>query len=80
MLVHQMTRITKEKGALVHDDRLDVLSMAVSYWVEQMAADADVAMSDRKEELLDMELEKFMEHALHPVGFQHEPKYHNWIN
>ena len=22
----------------------------------------------------------FMEHALHPVGFQHEPKYHNWIN
>jgi len=80
MLVHQMTRITKEKGALVHDDRLDVLSMAVSYWVEQMAADADVAMSDRKEELLDMELEKFMEHALHPVGFQHEPKYDNWIN
>ena len=80
MLAHQMTRITKEKGALVHDDRLDVLSMAVSYWVEQMAADADVAMSDRKDDLLDMELEKFMEHALYPVGFEHEPKYHNWIN
>ena len=80
MLAHQMTRITKEKGALIHDDRLDVLSMAVSYWVEQMAADADVAMSDRKDDLLDMELEKFMEHALYPVGFEHEPKYHNWIN
>ena len=80
MLAHQMTRITKEKGALVHDDRLDVLSMAVSYWVEQMAADADVSIKDRKSELLDMELEKFMEHALYPVGFEHEPKYHNWIN
>jgi hypothetical protein len=80
MLAHQMTRVTKEKGALVHDDRLDVLSMAVNYWVEQMAADVDVAMSDRKEELLDMELEKFMEHALYPIGLEHEPKYHNWIN
>ena len=80
MLAHQMTRITKEKGALVHDDRLDVLSMAVSYWVEQMAADADVSIKDRKSELLDIELEKFMEHALYPVGFEHEPKYHNWIN
>jgi len=80
MLAHQMTRVTKEKGALVHDDRLDVLSMAVSYWVEQMASDADVRINERKEQLLDEELEKFMDHALHPVGFQTEPKYHNWIN
>ena len=80
MLAHQMTRVTKEKGALVHDDRLDVLSMAVSYWVEQMASDADIRINERKEELLDEELEKFMDHALHPVGFQTEPKYHNWIN
>jgi len=80
MLAHQMTRVTKEKGALVHDDRLDVLSMAVSYWVEQMASDADIRINERKEQLLDEELEKFMDHALHPVGFQTEPKYHNWIN
>jgi len=80
MLAHQMTRVTKEKGALVHDDRLDVLSMAVSYWVEQMASDADIRINERKEELLDEELEKFLDHALYPVGFQTEPKYHNWIN
>ena len=67
MLAHQMTRITKEKGALAHDDRLDVLSMAVSYWVEQMAADVDIKMADRKEELLDIELEKFMENAINPL-------------
>jgi hypothetical protein len=72
MLAHQMTRITKEKGALVHDDRLDVLSMAVSYWVEQMATDVDIKMSDRKEELLDMELEKFMENAINPLNKPNE--------
>jgi hypothetical protein len=57
-----MTRITKQRGALAHDDRLDVLAMAVQYWTEQMAADADTEIRTRKEELLDNELEKFMAH------------------
>lgn len=61
MLTYQMTRITKQRGALAHDDRLDVLAMAVQYWVDQMAADADVEIQTRKEELLGMELEKFMD-------------------
>jgi len=62
MLTYQMTRITKQRGALAHDDRLDVLAMAVQYWTEQMAADADTEIRTRKEELLDNELEKFMGH------------------
>jgi len=62
MLTYQMTRITKTRGALAHDDRLDVLAMAVQYWVDQMAADADVQIASRKEELLDNELDKFMSH------------------
>jgi len=62
MLTYQMTRITKQRGALAHDDRLDVLAMAVRYWVDQMAADADVQIRSRKAELLDSELEKFMGH------------------
>lgn len=33
-MFYQMTRITKERGALKHDDRLDALAMAVAYWVE----------------------------------------------
>jgi len=36
--------------------------MAVQYWTEQMAADADTEIRTRKEELLDNELEKFMAH------------------
>ena len=34
--------------------------MAVNYWVDQMAADADVKIQDRRDELFDMELEKFV--------------------
>ena len=60
MLFHQMTRITKDKGALIHDDRLDALQMAVQYWVDFMAADAEAEIKTRKEELLDLELEKFV--------------------
>ena len=43
-----------------HDDRLDALAMAVKYWVDQMAADADVKIQDRRDELLYMEIEKFV--------------------
>lgn len=60
MLTYQMTRITKARGALAHDDRLDVLAMAVQYWVDQMASDADSAIRERKDELMDAELDKFM--------------------
>ena len=58
-LFYQMSRLTRERGAITHDDRLDALSIAVNYWVEQMAQDAEVKMQDRKAELLDIELQKF---------------------
>ena len=48
-LFYQMSRITKEKGALAHDDRLDCLAMAVSYWIEQMGQDADRKIQERQE-------------------------------
>ena len=60
MLFHQLTRITKDKGALIHDDRLDALQMAVGYWVEQMATDADKEVKVRKEKLHDEQLERFV--------------------
>ena len=34
--------------------------MAVKYWVDQMAADADEKIRDRRDELFDMDLEKFV--------------------
>ena len=63
-LFYQMTRITKDRGALKHDDRLDALEGAVKYWTEQLAVDADDAAQSHREEQLDQDLRKFMEHAL----------------
>ena len=54
-----MSRITKDRGAITHDDRLDALSIAVNYWVEQMAQDTDTRIRERKEDLLREELNKF---------------------
>ena len=60
MLTYQLTRVTKERGSLAHDDRLDALAMGVAYWVEQMAADVDTEMRERKEQALLNELDKFV--------------------
>lgn len=63
-LVYQMTRISYDRGALKHDDRLDALAIAVAYWAERMAQDADRGISAEKDRLLDRELERFMENAI----------------
>jgi hypothetical protein len=60
MLTYQLTRVTKQRGALAHDDRLDALAMGVAYWVEQMAADVDMEMQQRKDELLRAEIDRFL--------------------
>ena len=59
MLMYQLSRITRDRGSLVHDDRLDALSIAVGYWTQQMAASADQSMVDRQQELLHQELQEF---------------------
>lgn len=63
-LFYQMTRITKERGALAKDDRLDALAMAVQYWVEQMDADVKAKEDEHRAALLDAELADFHNHVL----------------
>ena len=63
-LMYQMSRITRQKRSLVHDDRLDSLSMAVGYWVEQMGQDPDENIRRHKAALLDRELKDFMATAV----------------
>jgi hypothetical protein len=67
-LMYQMTRMTKQRGAVRHDDRVDVLAIGVNYWVEQMASDATEIMNDRRVKLLDDELEKFVDGILSRKG------------
>lgn len=58
---HQLTRITRERGSLRQDDRLDVVAIAAAYWVNQMSADEDEQMKERKAEQWELEVQKFME-------------------
>tara|TARA_Y100000996_G_scaffold415483_1_gene410503 strand:+ start:25849 stop:27513 length:1665 start_codon:yes stop_codon:yes gene_type:complete len=60
-LIYQMSRLTNQRGAITHDDRLDALSMAVAYWTEQMAQDADKRIRERKVDQMDEELRRFAE-------------------
>lgn len=74
-LFYQMTRITKDKGSITHDDRLDALAGAVQYWVTQMGRDTEKAAEEYREKLLDDELRKFQQNA-----FGYTPKSPKWFN
>lgn len=58
-LFYQLTRITKDRGALAHDDRLDALAIAVAYWVEHMSRDNDKAADAIKTRVLNNELKRW---------------------
>ena len=75
-LFYQMTRLTRDKGSLAHDDRLDVLAIAVNYWTEQMSRDVDEAVDYHKNERLRRDLERFTEHVLGHQG----DRGNSWIN
>ncbi len=74
-LFFQMTRLTKDRGSLNHDDRLDALAMAVGYWTERMGRDADEAIKDRQQMLLEQELESYFR----DLEDQHPRPVENWL-
>jgi len=73
-LFRQMTRITRDKGALRHDDQIDALAIAANYWVERMDRDQTLSYNQHKEDLINQDLERFMESA---IGRQ--PREDRWI-
>lgn len=58
-LIYQMSRISRHRGSLVHDDILDALAGAVAYWTEYMAQDEDKNIQSRKNDLLMTHLENW---------------------
>jgi len=46
-LWNQLTKITHDRGALIHDDRLDSLAGAVRPWVERIAIDEGARMEQK---------------------------------
>ena len=49
-LFFQLARITVERGALIHDDRLDALAGSCRHWVNALALDEQRAQARAKEE------------------------------
>lgn len=49
-LLFQMSRITRERDALIHDDRLDAVAGSARYWVEALAQDDLKSVARAKQE------------------------------
>lgn len=68
MLLFQLTRITRDKGCLAHDDRLDALAMAVAYWVDKARSDNQVLARRRQSEAWEETLKKMGRNQLESYG------------
>lgn len=54
--IFQLTHITQDRGSLLHDDRLDVLALAVGYWNEKniLKTDSSIALAQyEKKQVMD---------------------------
>lgn len=56
-LFYQMTRLSRDRGSLAHDDRLDAVTMAVKYWIEQMDRDEQFG----RDEIIEQQLEQWLD-------------------
>jgi len=56
----QITRLQEKRGALKHDDRVDVLAAAVSYWTDALAIDPDREMEQKQQEEYKAQIKEWM--------------------
>lgn len=59
-LIYQMTHISRQRGALRHDDRLDALAIGLQQLVETVGIDEQDAVDEFKQERLQESLDKWM--------------------
>lgn len=59
-LLYQLTRITRERGSLAHDDRLDALAIGVQFFTDAMEKDSKVGEQEMLAEFLESHLENAM--------------------
>jgi hypothetical protein len=74
-LLYQLTHITKERGALRHDDVLDALAHGVAYFRDQLSRDTSKAEQAHLQKLRDEQLDAFMKKAKQKAGPR--PKFQN---
>ncbi|KAF1049317.1 phage terminase large subunit [Xylophilus sp.] len=59
-LCYQLTHISRERGCLTHDDRIDALAGAVSHLQQALAQDVQQAINDMEEEWKEEELARVL--------------------
>jgi hypothetical protein len=72
---YQLSRMTREKGALKFDDRVDVLAMLLAYWGERLGQDTQSAEDAFREEALLNDLASFEDHV-----FGRRPRSDSWTD
>ena len=68
MLFYQMSRLSKERGSLKHDDRLDSLAIACKYFLDILDVDQSLRAKQDKEAKLDAALDKFVDEWYENTG------------
>ena len=58
-MIYQLSRQSRHRGSLVHDDLADSLAGAVGYWTEYMSQTEDNNIAKRKDELLSIHLDNW---------------------
>lgn len=69
-LFYQLTHITRERGSLKHDDRIDALYLGVRYFTEVMDISDEEAIKMHEEEMWERELEEFYIHTTYDFGHE----------
>ena len=62
--IQQFTRMSRDRGALPHEDRLEAVAGACQFWIDRMDLDQDRALETHKEDLRDQELRDYADHIL----------------
>ena len=69
-LMYQLTRLSRDRGSLAHDDKLDALEGAVAYWLDCLSIDASHGLEELQEE----ELERWLDPDYGIMYLEEKPK------
>lgn len=73
--IYQLTHLTRDRGALRHDDRIDVLAEACGYWASRIDTDRTRGEADHKQREKDKALAMFARAAGVKLGISRFKNY-----
>lgn len=82
-LFFQLTHITREKGSLLHDDRVDALALAIGYFAHALGRSSKDAAESTRRKLWDVELKNHLKDAFAPLSLERAVKRkskRNWMS